>query len=94
MTPRAGVVIGRWELTRLIAVGGMGQVWAAQEKPGGREVAVKVLRPEFAGERLFLDRIAAEARNSLNLVHPGIARTYAHGGARRAWLHRHGARPG
>lgn len=79
MTPRAGVVIGRWELTRLIAVGGMGQVWAAQEKPGGREVAVKVLRPEFAGERLFLDRIAAEARNSLNLVHPGIARTYAHG---------------
>ncbi|MBN8882445.1 MAG: serine/threonine protein kinase [Salana multivorans] len=79
MTPRAGVVVDRWELTRLIAIGGMGQVWAAQEKPGGREVALKVLRPEFAGERLFLDRIAAEARNSLDLVHPGIARTYAHG---------------
>ncbi|WP_108718659.1 serine/threonine-protein kinase [Miniimonas sp. S16] len=80
MTPRAGVILdGRWELTRRIAVGGMGEVWAATEVHTGREVAAKVLRPEFAGERLFLDRIAAEARNSADLDHPGIARTYAHG---------------
>lgn len=80
MTPRSGVILaGRWELTDRIAVGGMGEVWAAQELATGRELAIKVLRSEFAGEQLFLDRIVAEATNSLDLDHPGIARTYDHG---------------
>lgn len=80
MTPRAGVRLdGRYELTKQIAVGGMGQVWAGIELTSRRQVAIKVLRPEFAGEQLFLDRIAAEARNSHVLEHPGIARTYDHG---------------
>lgn len=80
MTPRAGVLLnGRYELLARIAVGGMGEVWAAQDRSTRREVAAKVLRPEFAGEQLFLDRLAAEARNSATLVHPGIARTHDHG---------------
>ena len=80
MIPRTGVLLdGRYELTRRIAVGGMGEVWAATEVRTGREVAAKVLRPEFAGEQLFLERIEAEARNSALLTHPGIAQTYDHG---------------
>lgn len=80
MIPRTGVLLdGRYELTRRIAVGGMGEVWAATELRTGREVAAKVLRPEFAGEQLFLERIEAEARNSAQLTHPGIAQTYGHG---------------
>ncbi|GMA33109.1 serine/threonine-protein kinase [Litorihabitans aurantiacus] len=77
MTPRAGVVLdGRYELTQRLAIGGMGEVWTAVEVESGQRYAAKVMRPEFAGEKLFLDRIAAEARNSRDLVHPGIARTY------------------
>ena len=80
MIPRTGVLLdGRYELTRRIAVGGMGEVWAATELRTGREVAAKVLRPEFAGEQLFLERLEAEARNSARLTHPGIAQTYSHG---------------
>ncbi|PWD51148.1 serine/threonine protein kinase [Serinibacter arcticus] len=80
MTPRAGVVLdGRYELTERIAIGGMGEVWSAVEIGSGQRFAAKVMRPEFAGEQLFLDRIAAEARNSLRLEHPGIARTYDSG---------------
>lgn len=80
MTPRAGAILdGRYELVRQIAVGGMGQVWGARELGTNRTVAVKVLRPEFAGEKLFLDRIATEARNSAHLNHPGIAQTLGHG---------------
>lgn len=77
MTPRAGVVLdGRWELETRIAIGGMGEVWSATEIGSGERFAAKVMRPEFAGEQLFLDRIAAEARNARDLTHPGIARTY------------------
>ncbi|TGO05060.1 serine/threonine-protein kinase [Serinibacter arcticus] len=77
MTPRSGVVLdGRYELDERLAIGGMGEVWSATEIGSGERFAAKVMRPEFAGEKLFLDRIAAEARNSRNLEHPGIARTY------------------
>ena len=77
MTPRTGVVLdGRYELRERIAIGGMGEVWTATDVGSGAQLAAKVMRPEFAGEQLFLDRIAAEARNSQHLVHPGIARTY------------------
>ena len=77
MTPRSGVVLdGRYELDERLAIGGMGEVWSATEIGSGERFAAKVMRPEFAGEKLFLDRIAAEARNSRGLTHPGIARTY------------------
>ncbi|MEJ5914590.1 serine/threonine-protein kinase [Pseudokineococcus sp. 1T1Z-3] len=79
MRPAAGDVLGRYRLTSRIAVGGMGEVWAAADEVLGREVAVKILKEEFTGDPGFLERFRAEARHSAALAHPNIAGIYDYG---------------
>jgi len=71
----------RYELQSLIATGGMGQVWRAEDSTLHRAVAVKVLRSEFTGDSTFLARFRAEARNTAALSHPNIAGIYDYGEA-------------
>ncbi|HEY3605113.1 MAG TPA: protein kinase [Sporichthyaceae bacterium] len=72
---------GRYRLVERIARGGMGEVWRAFDEVLGRPVAVKVLRPEYADEQVFLERFRNEARNTAALVHTGIAAVYDFGQA-------------
>ena len=69
----------RYRLVDRIAGGGMGEVWRALDEVLGREVAVKVLRREYADDPTFLQRFRAEARHAANLAHPGIAAVYDFG---------------
>ncbi|EUA56675.1 kinase domain protein [Mycobacterium xenopi 4042] len=62
---------GRYRLQRLIATGGMGQVWEAVDSRLGRRVAVKVLKQEFSQDPEFLERFRNEARTTAMLNHPG-----------------------
>lgn len=79
-TPEAGLRLGsRYRLVRQIAVGGMGEVWVAHDESLARDVAVKVLRPEFAGNAEFLTRLRTEARNAASLSHSHIAQLYDYG---------------
>ncbi len=70
------VLGGRYRLTSQIAVGGMGEVWVAHDTALNRDIAVKVLKEEFAGDAGFLDRFRTEARNAGSLSHPNIAQLY------------------
>lgn len=80
MRPDSGKMLGgRYRLDRQIAVGGMGEVWTAHDDSLNREVAIKVLREEFAGDASFLARFRTEARNAGSLSHPGIAALYDYG---------------
>jgi eukaryotic-like serine/threonine-protein kinase len=80
MSPRVGVMLsGRYRLQRLIATGGMGQVWEAVDGRLGRRVAVKVLKQEFSTDSEFVERFRAEARTVAMLNHPGIATVFDYG---------------
>jgi serine/threonine-protein kinase len=63
----------RYRLDRRIATGGMGVVWQATDTLLEREVAVKLLKAEYADDADFRQRFAAEARNAAALQHPNVA---------------------
>ncbi len=67
------MIADRYRLQRLIATGGMGQVWEGLDTRLDRRVAVKVLKAELSGDEDFLARFRFEARTTAQLNHPGIA---------------------
>ena len=76
------VIAQRYRLLRLIATGGMGQVWEAMDNRLDRRVAVKVLKAEFSEDPEFLQRFRFEARTTAQLNYPGIAGVYDYGETR------------
>ena len=67
---------GRYELLRHIARGGMADVYLARDDLLDREVALKVLFPEFANDPNFVERFRREAQAAANLNHPNIVGIY------------------
>lgn len=72
-------VTERYELLDRIATGGMGEVWRARDSMLHREVAVKLLKLEYADDAGFRERFATEARNAASLLHHGIASVFDYG---------------
>jgi len=72
-------VAERYRLTRKIAVGGMGEVWEAQDERLGRTVAIKVLKSEIGSDAEFVERFRTEARIAASLNHRGIAGVHDYG---------------
>jgi serine/threonine protein kinase len=75
---------GRYRLDSRIATGGMGEVWRATDTALGREVAVKVLKAEYADDPAFRERFGVEARHAAALHHPGVAGVFDFGEAHSA----------
>ena len=67
---------GRYEITELIGVGGMADVYKAQDVMENRPVAVKILKPEFSGDEEFLRRFRNESKAIAVLSHPNIVKIY------------------
>lgn len=66
--------LGPWRLGELLGTGGMGQVYRAERTDGAfeREVAVKLLRPEWSSANLRA-RFERERHVQARLQHPGVA---------------------
>src|SRR5579872_2618064 len=69
-TPR--VLSGRYELSHLVARGGMAEVYRAHDQLLDRPVALKVLFPELSVDPSFVERFRREAQAAANLSHPNI----------------------
>jgi serine/threonine-protein kinase len=66
------LLLGRYELGELLGQGGMGEVRLARDHKLARMVAVKLLRPELAGQASVRRRFEAEARAAARVVHPNV----------------------
>jgi serine/threonine-protein kinase len=65
----------------------MGEVWRAHDEVILRDVAIKILKPEFMGDPGFLERFRVEARHAARVDHEGIADVYDYGeGSGSAYL--------
>ena len=79
--PQQGELTGRrladrYRFERLVASGGMAQVWEAVDEVLGRSVAVKVLHAHLAADHTFVERFRREAISAARLSHPSIVAIY------------------
>ncbi len=72
MTLANGSKLGRYKIRSLIGVGGMGEVYLAEDSDLGRQVALKVLLDEVAGDEERVKRFVQEAKAASALNHPNI----------------------
>ena len=75
------MVNDRYRLGDVIGTGGMSEVYRATDSLLGRDVAIKMLRPEMARDVNFRERFRKEAQNSGRLNHPNIVAVYDTGEA-------------
>jgi eukaryotic-like serine/threonine-protein kinase len=72
----SGTTIGPYTIVSLLARGGMGDVYRATDARLHRDVALKVLASEPAGESRRVDRFMHEARVTASLDHPNVVRVF------------------
>ena len=73
------VAFGGFELIEVLGQGGMGVVHRARQLSTGREVALKLIRPEFLGQEKARRRFQREIEAVSKLEHPGICTVYEAG---------------
>jgi len=73
MSEMEGTIVGgRFRITRLIGEGGMGAVYEATHETLPRKFAIKILRPELAYQKNFIERFRREAIASARVEHPNV----------------------
>ena len=72
-------IAGKYELTKFLGEGGLGQVFAATQNPIGRQVAVKLLHPELSCDASITARFEREAKAASLISHPNSVVIYDFG---------------
>ncbi|MGA7993268.1 MAG: serine/threonine-protein kinase, partial [Thermoanaerobaculia bacterium] len=81
MTIRTGTALGRYRLLERAGMGGMSEVWKAEDETLKRTVAVKVILGPVAQDQTFRERFLREARLVAGLEHPNVLPVYDYGTA-------------
>ncbi|HLA65668.1 MAG TPA: Stk1 family PASTA domain-containing Ser/Thr kinase [Candidatus Saccharimonadales bacterium] len=79
METEGRLIGGRYRLISPLGEGGMATLWRAVDEQLDREVAVKLLRPQFGNDPGFAARFKQEARSAGSLSHPNIVSVYDYG---------------
>ncbi len=69
----------RYEISGLLGSGGMAKVYLAHDEVLGRDVALKILREQYAENDEFVERFRREAQAAGSLAHPNIVSIYDRG---------------
>ncbi|MBS4217797.1 Stk1 family PASTA domain-containing Ser/Thr kinase [Bacillus sp. FJAT-49711] len=69
-------ISGRYKLLQMIGGGGMANVYLAHDMILDRDVAIKILRLDFAHEDEFIRRFQREAQSATSLTHENIVSIY------------------
>jgi len=72
----SGRCLGDFQLLRRLGRGAMAEVYLAEQISLKRRVALKILKPELAADRHYLQRFRLEAQAAASLVHPNIVQIY------------------
>jgi tRNA A-37 threonylcarbamoyl transferase component Bud32 len=73
------VIDNRYTLIELLGGGGMAEVYLAHDDVLDREVALKILRNQYANDEEFVERFRREAQSAARLSHPNIVSIYDRG---------------
>ena len=73
------LLLEQFRIEEVIGIGGMGTVYRAHQTTVGRDVAVKVLRPELVRNEDAVKRFEREARLATSLDHPHLVRVFLSG---------------
>ncbi len=72
-----GSRVGPYLISKRLGEGGVGEVFKGVDEMLKREVAIKVLHPEFAADPVFVKRFSREAQLHAKLSHPNVATVHA-----------------
>ena len=76
LSDTAPLLAGRYQLHRLVAQGGRGDVWLGTDTALARPVAVKIIRTECACDEAAVGALRLAAQQAGSLVHENLARIY------------------
>jgi eukaryotic-like serine/threonine-protein kinase len=78
--PQIGQMLGdRYRLTELLGEGGMATIYLGHDLKLQRDVAIKLLRPEYGRDAAFVARFRQEANSAAALSHPNVVQVYDYG---------------
>jgi serine/threonine-protein kinase len=75
-TDLSGRQLGDFHLLRRLGHGAMADVYLAEQSRLKRRVAMKILKPELAADRTYLQRFELESQAAASLVHANIVQIY------------------
>ena len=79
LSVQGSVVDNRYDIVRPLGSGGMGEVYLARDRTLGRDVALKILRSQYANDKESAERFKREASSAARLSHPNIVQVYDRG---------------